>query len=312
MDIRSADLPLLASLDVLLEERSVTRAAERLHLSQPAVSAQLARLRELLGDPLLLPSETGRGMVPTARALELQQPLRAALDLLRQAVRRDPPPFDPASAARTFRIAGNDNSILMLMLETVREAFQINAHGLKFAMVTPDYQRIAAQMAAGEVDLLVGGPRFMPDSLRSVSLQSVEFRMAQRKRHPRGQGPLTLASYCALRHALVSNEGGFTGFIDELLSAQGMSREVVLSVAQYNLLPPLLAATDLVATLPSRFLDQFADQLDTFALPLDAPALPMAMAWHARSDLDPGHVWLREQLARHSGNGAGTGTSRTS
>jgi DNA-binding transcriptional LysR family regulator len=305
LDIRGVDLPLLVSLDVLLEEKHVTRAAARLHLSQPAMSAQLARLRALFGDPLLVPADSGRGMLATPRALELQAPLRAALAMLGQAVRRDAPPFDPRTAERTFHIAGNDNAVLMLMLPVVQQVASIGGPRLKLAFRTPEPEHQAGQLERGEIDLLVGGSRFIPDTLSSAPVLLVDHRMAQRKGHPRGTGPLDLDQYCALRHIVVSTNGSFHAFMDEQLAKQGRARTVPIAVAQYNLVPPMLAATDLVCTLPSRFLDRFDSQLDTFELPLRVPALDLSLAWHPRSGHDAGLRWLREQVLANAGASTG-------
>jgi len=300
LDIRGVDLPLLVSLDVLLEEKHVTRAAARLHLSQPAMSAQLARLRSLFDDALLVPADSGRGMLATPRALQLQAPLRAALAMLGQAVRRDAPPFDPRTAERTFHIAGNDNAVLMLMLPVVQRVAAIGGPGLKLAFRTPEPAQLAGQMARGEIDLLVGGSRFVPATLHQSPVLLVEHRMAQRKGHPRGTGPLDLDSYCALRHIVVSTNGSFHAFMDEMLAREGRERSVPIAVAQYNLVPPMLAATHLVCTLPSRFLERFEGQLDTFDLPLRVPALDLSLAWHPRSEHDAGLRWLREQVVAGS------------
>ncbi|MYM30139.1 LysR family transcriptional regulator [Duganella sp. CY15W] len=296
MDIRGADLPLLVSLDRLLEEKNVSRAAQRLHLSQPALSAQLARLRTLFGDPLLMPAENGRGMVATPYALTLQQPLRAALEALNQAVAQTPAPFDPRNAKRTFRIAGNDNSITMVMMSLLRQIDQAGGPDLKLAFVPHDLNRIVGQMERGEIDLLAGGPRFAPDALRIRRITQTRYRMAQRKGHPRGTGPLDLAGYCQLRHVIVSNEGGFRGFMDALIEAQGYRRDVAVSVSQYGLVPAILAATDLVCSLPQEFLACHTGQLDIIDLPLDAGQFDLSIAWHPRSDNDPAHRWLRAQL----------------
>lgn len=293
LKLRGADLALLVSLDVLLEEKNVTRAALRLHLSQPALSTQLGRLRELFGDALLVPAESGRGMVATPRAVQLQAPLHAALLQLGHAVRSDAQPFDPATATRSFTIAGNDNAVLMLMLDAVRRVDSVGGAGLKLAFRTPELDHIVGQMERGEIDLLVGGSRFAPAALVTRPVALVQHRMAQRKGHPRGTAAPSLDEYCALRHIIVSTNGSFHGFMDELLEQRGLTRSVAISVAQYNLVPPMLAATDFVCTLPSRFLERFAGQLDTFDLPLPTRDLDLSLSWHPRAEHDAGLAWLR-------------------
>ena len=131
------------SLNVLLEESNVTRAAARLHLSQPALSAQLARLRDMVGDPLLVPSETGRGMVPTSKGSSLKGPLRAALQQLNQAA-SDEGEFDPHTLSRCFTIAANDNAISMFGLDFIRHTEQSGFHGIKIAFCLPDPETIVA------------------------------------------------------------------------------------------------------------------------------------------------------------------------
>jgi DNA-binding transcriptional LysR family regulator len=128
-----------------------------------------------------MPAENGRGMVATPYALTLQQPLRAALDALNQAVAQTPAPFDPGSAKRTFRIAGNDNSITMIMMSLLRQIDQAGGPDLKLAFVPHDLNRIVGQMERGEIDLLAGGPRFAPDALRIRRITQTRYRMAQRK-----------------------------------------------------------------------------------------------------------------------------------
>lgn len=296
LKLRGADLALLVSLDVLLEEKNVTRAALRVHLSQPALSTQLGRLRELFGDALLVPAESGRGMVATPRAVQLQAPLHAALLQLGQAVRSDAPPFDPATATRSFTIAGNDNAVLMLMLDAVRRVDSAGGAGLKLAFRTPELDHIVGQMERGDIDLLVGGSRFAPPALVTRPVALVQHRMAQRKGHPRGTAAPSLDEYCALRHIIVSTNGSFHGFMDELLEQRGLARTVAIAVAQYNLVPPMLAATDFVCTLPSRFLERFAGQLDTFDLPLPTKDLDLSLSWHPRAEHDAGLTWLRQLI----------------
>ncbi|WP_222611481.1 LysR family transcriptional regulator [Undibacterium sp. CY21W] len=300
MDIRGPDLPLLVSLDMLLEEKNVTRAASRLHLSQPAMSAQLARLRDLFGDPLLMTAENGRGMVPTPRALDLQQPLRSALEALGQAI-STVPSFDPKNSKHTFRIAGNDNCTTTVMMAVIRQLDRHGGRGLRLAVVPHDLNRIVTQMERGEIDLLACASRFVPESLRTRQMTSGAHKLGQRKGHPRGIGELTLEQYCAMRHVIVSNEGGFHGFMDELLKTHGLQREVVASVPQYSLVPTIIANTDFVCTMPEDFLTAHADRLDMIDLPIEAGKFDLSIAWHPRSDNDPAHRWLRDQIGVNIG-----------
>jgi DNA-binding transcriptional LysR family regulator len=295
MDIKPADLPLLVALNALLDENNVTRAAARLHVSQPALSAQLARLRELFGDPLLVPSESGRGMVPTARAEQLKAPLQEALRQLGAAL-NEPVVFDPATAERTFVVAGNDNALTMFGLELVRQVAQSNGAGLRVAFREPDVAAVVAQMERGETDLLLAAARSIPGALKSVPICKERYYMAQRKKHPRGAAAPTLKQYCALGHVLVSGRGEFRSNIDEQLQALKCTRHVAVAVPHYNLVPAIVANSDYICTLPIRFLQRFAGYLDIFPLPFALPEFAMSMAWHPRSDNDPAHRWLRSQL----------------
>ncbi|WNG18321.1 LysR family transcriptional regulator [Cystobacter fuscus] len=304
LDIRGVDLNLLVSLDTLLEQANVTRAAARLGLSQPALSAQLARLREVFQDPLLVPSETGRGMALTARALELKEPLRAALEELERIVKR-PPVFDPMTAQRVFSIVANDNAVVMLGLGLLHRLRSGAGPGIRVSFQSPRSDLLPGLLERGEVDVLLGSERTIPRGMKMRKLLDERFRMAQRKGHPRGTGTLTLEEYCGLQHVLVSSVGGsFHGFMDEHLEKQGHQRTVAVSVHTYTLAPMVLEATDYVCTLPARFLAGFADRLDCFELPLTLPDFTLSAAWHPRCQEDPGHLWLREQLievARRNG-----------
>lgn len=295
MDIRSSDLALLVSLNALLEENNVTRAAARLHISQPALSAQLARLRDLFGDPLLLPSESGRGMVPTPRALALRDGLRESLRQLEAAV-RNPESFDPARAERTFAVAANDNVVTMFGIELMRRIAASGGKGLRARFCEPNLDGIVARMERGELDLILGAVQTIPPQLKAVPLSSERYVMAQRRGHPRGTRAPTLKQFCALEHVLVSTKGDFHSFMDQRLGELGQKRQVVVVVPHYNLVPAILAHTDYVCTLPIRFLQKFKGQLDIFKLPFELPEFAIAMAWHPRSEHDPGHRWLREQL----------------
>jgi DNA-binding transcriptional LysR family regulator len=258
MDIRRADLPLLISLDALLEDLNVTRAAKRLNLSQSTLSGQLARLRDLFADPLLIPAETGRGMVATEYALTLQPRLHRALLELQGAVAAGVD-FDPATSQRSFVVAINDNAFSIIGLPVAQAILEQHGHGLRTSYVAPDMAVLSSRMERGEVDLYVGAARTLPDTLKQRPLVTDVFRMAQRKGHPRGTAPLDLATYCGLEHVLVSPDGGFHSPIDDRLAELGTERRVVLTVPGYNQVALLLTGADSVVTLPSRLLNRYAD-----------------------------------------------------
>jgi DNA-binding transcriptional LysR family regulator len=304
MKIRASDLPLLLSLNALLEEENVTRAASRMAVSQPAMSGQLARLRDLFGDPLLVPSETGRGMISTARGQALKEPLREALRTL-QSVVEGPREFVPARDERTFTLAANDNAAAMLGIQLIGRMKASGGARLRLALRSVDPTAIAVLLERGEVDVLLTSEAAIPPGFRSERVLDENFEMAQRKGHPRGHEGLTALAYAALNHVIVSGTGGFRSPIDDMLEKQGFARRVAISVAYYGLVPPILEATDLVATLPSRFLRRFEASLDCFALPFDLRPFRLLMAWHARFDDEPAHLWLRQQLAL-SADAAGT------
>ena len=297
IDLRGIDLNLLVSLDALLAESNVTRAALRLHLTQPAVSTQLARLRQIFGDPLLIPAETGRGMTRSTRALELMDPLHVALKNL-EAVVRHQPSFDPHTDHRSFVIAANDNATAVLGQPLMEQLPTLAGPGVRIAFIVADQPSMASRLERGEIDLLLGSERMVPASMKARKLFDEHFVVVQRKGHPRGTAPLDLDTYCALDHVLVSTSGGsFHGFMDEHLDALGRERRVVLSVQHFTLVPELLARTDYVSTLPARFAERYRERLDIFELPFEARGFTLFAAWPPRNQTDPAHVWLRETLA---------------
>lgn len=296
VDLKGLDLNLLTSLAVLIETRNVTHAAERLHLSQSAMSAQLARLRAGFGDPLLIPADSGRGMVATARALALAPALGGLLKDI-EALVRGAPRFDPAADDRTFHIAASDNAIVALGLPLVEAVWRSAAPGVRIAFHAPETASIAQQMESGAIDLLIGSERMVPPTMKARELLAEHFVLVQRKGHPRGTDAPDLDGYCRLSHVLVSTSGGsFHGFMDEHLEKLGRQRKVALSIQQFTLVPELLRHTDWVCTVPSRLAVRFGDQLDAFELPFKAQGFTLHMAWHARNHADPAIRWLRDRL----------------
>lgn len=292
-NLRALDLNLLVTLDVLLAEHNVSRAAERLHYSQPSVSVHLAKLRDMLGDPLLLPGP--RGMQPTARAEQLRGPLRDALEALGRAV-APAAPFDPAAATNTWRVAAADYSEAAIVLPTLM-ALRPLAPATRLAIVQIPPGRMGALAERGDVDLAFQTTEWAPPGLHRQALFEERYVLAGRRDHPHLKRRPSLARFCSMEHAIVSPEGGgFRAGTDEALAKLGRSRKVVLSVPHFLFLMRALASTDMVAMLPARLV---ADNpaLRVVEAPLEVPGYEMSMYWHERSHRDPAHQWLRGMFA---------------
>ena len=293
--MRRSDLHLLISLDTLLDELNVTRAAQRMHISQPTLSGHLAKLRELFQDPLLVPSETGRGMVATERALALRPALAQALSQLREAVAQ-PHDFDPATSARTFTVAANDSVFTILALDVMAEVMRHGNADLKMAVVPPYDVGIVERMARGEVDLYLGDIDKMPETLKARFLLSADFALAQRRGHPRGAKPPKLDEYCDLGHVIVSAKGEFSSSVDDVLAKLGRHRRVTAAVPSYNQVALVLSQTDLVTTLPRQLLQRYESFVELLELPFELTPFRLAMAWHPRSQNDAAGRWLRDRF----------------
>lgn len=293
MDTTSLDLNLLTTLEALLDERSVSRAARRLNLSQPALSAQLARLRTMLGDRLFVPSH--RGMTPTPLSLQLEVPLRSALAQLR-AVVTTARAFDPAQDDFTVRIAASDYVQAALLLDFV-VALRVQAPGLKLALRAIDPLRLAAQLEQGEVDLAMLTPENISETLRSKPLFEERYQFVARRGHPALRRTLDACRYGELEHVVMSPVGGgFSTSVDELLAAQGIQRRVAVSASSFQAAMDLVERSDLVALIPSRLV-RLRTGLRSQEPPIAVPGFAMHLAWHDRTHHDAAQRWVREQLA---------------
>lgn len=293
MDSLRLDLNLLVTLEALLSEQNVTKAAARLHLSQPAVSAQLARLRQEFDDPLLLPAH--RGMVPTAKALELLGPLRLALDQVRSTLdeHRD---FDPASAVLDLNIAATDY-LQAVLAAPLADRLRAAAPGIRVALHHLAIEELEQRMAHGEIDLALMTPSVAPPRLRARHLFDERYGLAGRRDHPGLHAELTVDELAELEFVIVSLRGGqFRTPVDEALAAYGKARRVVLSAASFLLVPALLARSDLVAFLPARLAAEQADLLKVVEPPFPIEGFAVGMVWHERNHAHPGHRWLRKLI----------------
>lgn len=291
-DIRTLDLNLLKALDALLDERSVTRAAERLSLTQPAVSGMLTRLRECFDDPLF--TRTQRGIVPTLRALELAQPVKAILAEVSTLLQ--PKVFEPATAQMTINIAATDYALRAVIVPFMA-ALRIQAPHIRVAVLPVSNEQTSAQFARGVIDIALITPETAPPELHARPLYQEEYVCLLREGHPLAQPEaLTLDAFCQQDHALVSYVGGnFQGVTDDALAALGRSRRVTLSVCSFLVLPEILRVSDLISVVPQRLAMNLAG-LAVLPPPLKIAGFSKIMVWHERTHRDAGHRWLRELL----------------
>lgn len=289
------DIDLLLALDALLAEPNVTRAAKQLRVQQPAMSARLTRLRAIFDDRLFIPAPNGRGMLPTPRALALQPMLSAVLGNL-TAMMRTTGAFDATTSTRVFTLALHENPAVMLAPDLLPR-IQAAAPGVRLVLVMPDKAQMPDLLESGKVDIYIGIGSHAHEAWLSRTLFEDEFVTAQRKRHPRGCGALDLADFCAQQHLLVSSEGSpFHGVVDDALAELDRQRRVAFSIQSYAVAPTIIAASDLLCTLPRRFLERYSGLLDLFTLPFSMKPAEVVALWHPRHHEDGGHVWLREQL----------------
>jgi DNA-binding transcriptional LysR family regulator len=293
VDTKRLDLNLLVTLETLLVEQNVTRAAARLHLSQPAVSAQLNRLRHEFDDPLLIPAQ--RGMTPTAKAIELLDPLRQALDQVRAAVTKHRN-FDPAKAKLTVAIACTDYlqvAVIKPLVGKLRE----RAPRLRVALHNLDTQQLESQMARGDVDLALMTPQAAPPSLRTRHLFDERYVLIGRRNHPRLREGMTVEEFAQLEHVIVSlRGGGFVTPFDNALEALGLKRNVVLSAASFVFVPEIVSESDFVALVPERLVNRRGNKLKLVGCPVPVEGFAVGMVWHERSHGHSGQRWIREAI----------------
>ena len=283
------DLNLLVTLDVLLAEGSVARAARRLRLSPSAMSRALARLRETTGDPLLV--RAGRGLVPTPRAIELRDRVGQVVQDA-QAVLRPATKLELAKLDRTFTLRTSEGFVENFGPDLIARAGD-EAPGVRLRFVQkPD--RDSASLRDGSVDLETGvvGKTLGPE-VRAQALFRDRFIGVVRMGHPLAKGRITLLRYATGRHICVSRRGLDRGPIDEALSPLGLERKVVTIVGGFSVALALARASDLIASVPERHTGILRAGMHSFALPVATPEVTVSLLWHPRLDADPAHRWLR-------------------
>jgi DNA-binding transcriptional LysR family regulator len=293
-DLRRIDLNLLVALDVLIEERNVTRAAERLALTQPTVSAMLARLRDLFDDPLFVRSQ--RGLLPTPRAQALALSLKEWLADARGLVAGEA--FDPGTATLTASISANDyiqSALLIPLVERLRR----EAPNVRLAVRSPEVCHGTAPFANGVIDLCIATTSEIPScDLPARLLYHERYICVVRQGHPLAGARVTLEQFCRFPQvAVATTESPFTGPADQALAQIGRRRQVVLSVPGFLVLPEVLATDDLIAVVPERVVRGRMSGLRTFTPPVPIPEFSVVALWHQRLHKDPAHRWLRGLVA---------------
>ena len=309
LNFRTLDLNLLRVFDEVMAERSLTRAAHNLSLTQPAVSNALRRLRDTLGDSLV--TRHGQGMAPTPLASALWPTVREALRQLQASL--VPSTFEAAQATSTFVLAMADATAAELMPGLI-DILENEAPGVAMRVVpltTRDPRRLldaqAADLAVGHFPALLADLTAKAQSGEAVGflhqrLYDGQYVCVMRNGHPLASGPLTLNRFCAARHMLVSFSGRPFGFIDESLAALGRQRQVVLTVNQFFTAGRVVANSNLLTVLPRHFVSVtgIADQLTLRPLPFDVSPVHVDAVWHRRADPEGAHVWLRQAVVRAS------------
>lgn len=302
MNFRTLDLNLLRVFDAVMAERSLTRAAQRLAMSQPAISHALRRLREALGEELFV--RQAFGMKPTSRAEGLWPEVRAALDRLRLVL--DPGDYQPELQEQTFRIAMADATAALVLPPLVAQLERIralaNIHVLPLTTRDP-----RALLEQGEADFALG---YFPQAVAALQSQGTmaairqhrlyesEYVCVMRRDHPLAGAPLSLDDYCAAHHLLVSFSGRPHGFVDEALTALGRSRRIVLTVNQFFTAGRIVSGSDLLTVLPASFVEAtgYKQRLIEQPLPMPLARVHVDMLWHLRNENRSDQRWMRERL----------------
>lgn len=290
-ELRKADINLMVVFETLMQERNVTRAAEKLFLGQPTISAALNRLRGLFNDPLFV--RIGNRMEPTARAEQIYQHLSPALDALSVALSLTHE-FDPATSSMTFRIGLSDD-VEFALLPPVLRALRNEAPNIVIVVQHADYWRIPELLANGDITVGITQTRDLPANAKRKRLRRVHPKVL---RADADKKPLSLDAYCTRPHVQVSHTASIHGMADEWLQAVGRKRRVVLSVPQFSVLPALLADTDLLVSLPDYAAEAMVASglLRHEPLPFETPVLDLDMVWLSLLDNDPAESWLRQRL----------------
>ncbi len=294
VSLRNIDLNLLVVLDALLTEKHVTRTGERLHLSQPAISHSLGKLRSLLDDPLLIRQGNDVLLSPLARSL--QAPLKEILSQIETLLGKSID-FDPAVSQRIFHLAMSDYGAA-IVLPRLLVRLRREAPLMRLVVTQGSRHEMFEQVVQGKLDLALGVfPGLSEEVVKEVLFEET-FTCLLDRTTLGPDGSLDLAQYLARPHLQVSMDGCFNGEVDHRLRDQGLQRQIVVSVPHWGTAPGMIRGTDLILTVASRTLDELSldDGLVRLRPPMQVPAFNFVQVWHGRCADDPAHTWLREQI----------------
>lgn len=296
MNLASIDLNLLVAFEAVLVERSVTGAARRLNLGQPAMSAALGRLRVLFGDELFI--RIGREMQPTTKALEIAPGILSALRQIQHTFEASRV-FEPASANRSFTISSSDYTSFVVVPTLIKLCNQA-APSLDFRIVKYERDRVGELLEQGEIDAALGVfPKPPRQTTLCLPLFEERFVGIARKGHPAiAKGSISVETFTTLPHALMTSGRDTTGEIDKALALYNLKRRIALTIPYMLVLPFIISSSDLISSVPHRMALRFASisSIEIFEIPIEAEPWTVSMVWSKLTDKDAANAWLREAI----------------
>ena len=290
MNLHRIDLNLFAVFDAIYTAGSLTKAADVLCITQPAVSNSLARLRDMLNDPLFV--RTGHSMTPTPVAQNIIGPAREALGLLRKSV-LESHVFDPLTSSKAFNFASRDLLEVSIMPRLI-SSLQTTAPNITVTNYEISRSQVVSAMASGNLDFFADASAFTDPHLKKQHIASDRFVALARKNHPLLQQGLTLDIFLKIGHINVSQRKTGAGPIDIALDKIGRKRRVVMRGQHFLTVPSTLVKTDLIACIPYHLAKHY--DLAMYEIPFEIPLIEYFLYWHVSADLDNAHRWMREQI----------------
>ena len=294
LNLRAIDLNLLTIFDAIMQHKRMSQAAEALHMTQPAVSHALARLRTTFNDALFI--RTRAGMKPTPKALQLAGPIRDALRQIQEALESDEP-FDPLQAQRTFTIAFaqyGEMSVFPALLDRIHQA----SSALRINSIGEANAEALELLKEGNIDFCFDMQAPDDDRLESFLFSEEDWVIIARKENPRYKKRITAKQYFAEKHIVLALKGGKKQLIQRTMANLGGERRILAEAQQLIAIPSLVMQTNAIATIPARLAEYpiYQHQLRVLKLPFDLPKTPFHLIWHRAMNQDQGHLWLREQI----------------